>query len=124
MDRKNIFKIIILIILLAIFAVAGLVFYGKKEKANVNPNIAMRAQDISETDVTVDFNKQIFYDAVSKHTAQSEGKGANFAGGIISHHDLASDMIAEFFAKLSTDKKIKTFILVGAMAESARHGRY
>lgn len=81
---------------------------GKSEAPSAAP-----APAPSEIDVSIDCNEQYFSSALRNHPRGMPGEGKGLAGGIISHHDLASDLIAEFFAELSARSSIKTFVLVG-----------
>jgi AmmeMemoRadiSam system protein B len=103
---------LVLLALLISFALIGLVFSrpGKEEEGGKPEEAEVSVR--RETDAVVGLNPELFYGAVAKYPRGPEGEAA-YAGGIISHHDLDSAMIARFFSELSRGRKIKTFILLG-----------
>ena len=103
-----------LIIITAVLVIAVMVLCFRKEGAPIVVDEAARGESgRGETDVSTDMNAQLFYDAVARYPAPAGSEGAAYAGGIISHHDLASEVIAEFFSRLAQDEHIDTFILIG-----------
>lgn len=116
MKNWNLYAIMTFTALSAGLALAGAVLSCASCKGLApknSPAAAVRQALTDEADVPVDFNRQLFYDAVKNHPVSPGVDGAHFSGGIISHHDLASDIIAGFFAKLSEDKDINTIVVIG-----------
>ncbi len=67
----------------------------------------------SAIDAAVELNAQYFYPALERHPRLPLAGSGSAAGGIVSHHDLNSDMIASFFSELSARRTVKTFIILG-----------
>lgn len=104
----------LIIILPAIFIVAGAVLFCRFPKPEVkNVAVSKDSTPFREISADADFNKQLFYPSVAKYPKVQSQENAHFYGGIITHHDLRSDLIAQFFSKLSQDRKIKTFVILG-----------
>ena len=124
-------KIIVLAMIPAVLLIAGIVlllsffesrdinsplgrgrggFVNSSTLANQPLAVAFPAQAGT---VTVDFNMALFRKGVDQFPRPTTTRPQNIKGGIVPHHDLASPLIAEFFAELSASQKPKTIILLG-----------
>jgi poly-gamma-glutamate synthesis protein (capsule biosynthesis protein) len=99
---KKYVKIILLIILLtaATTAVSYLLFYKKIEITNVFKQ---------DTFLASLYNNKDFYESVFSKLSKTEKTETQ--AGIVSHHLLASDLIAEFYNKISSDKDLTIFLI-------------
>jgi AmmeMemoRadiSam system protein B len=103
-----------LILLSAAVLVVGMVLFSRVQPHPSAPvgrtQTPAGEQNISNMEVSI--NGRYFYPSVEKYPRAASGD-RKIAGGVISHHDLASDLIAQFFSELSAGREIKTFILLG-----------
>jgi len=63
---------------------------------------------------SVSFNPHLFYPAIQKYPKENKKNDeVKIVGAIVPHHDLASDLIAEVFQKISKTNSPKKIILIG-----------
>lgn len=107
---KSRIKVLILIIPV-IFA--GMILFGCSQKDYNEKKVLSEIKEQPDIEVPVLVNESLFYGALDKVKKSDVDKNFNVYGGIVPHHDLASELIADFFQKLSQYAEPKTFIILG-----------
>jgi len=109
-------QIKLLIIIPAVLIIAGVVlFIGNLGDSKVT-NESIEALDLyseSINKIVVNYNEQFLYTSIEKVKKNEIKKFDNIKVGIVPHHDLASEMLADFFYQLSENKKVDTLIVIG-----------
>ena len=119
-QKLNKTKLLILIIP-AIMVIVGIILFCvviSKESAGsyLNENFNTSTPQISSQktiEVPVYVDQNLFYSSIDNTKKYEEKKFVDVRGGILPHHDLVSDLIADFFQKLSESAEPKTFIILG-----------
>jgi poly-gamma-glutamate synthesis protein (capsule biosynthesis protein) len=76
-------------------------------------------QPVEQTVNTFPYDLNIFNAAISKNYPNRMATSGPIVAGLIPHHDLASDLSAEFFSSLAQKQKVKTFIIIGPLHSDA-----
>jgi len=102
-------KLIIFIIPVALVASGMVLFLSMRqnEKPEVNENIVQNAINIS-----VEVGDELLYKGLENVNKKQFQDFENIKGGIVPHHDLASEMIADFFNGIKS-QDIETIIILG-----------
>jgi len=83
-----------------------------KDKEDVQFEKYNPEKSLEKTHPFIFYDKQLFQKAINSASKRNENSENIIKGGIIPHHLLASDMIADFYNYISGEK-IKTIIILG-----------
>ncbi|MBD3311554.1 MAG: AmmeMemoRadiSam system protein B [Candidatus Magasanikbacteria bacterium] len=92
-----------------------LIFYKQQMLTEIKDEhspVFSNSEPYAET-VELDYNWELFYSAIENGEKTYQEKDKKVYGGIIPHHDLVSDYIAEFFSRLKETENPKTIIILG-----------
>jgi len=120
MKNKKLKSIFIIIPVVLVIAGMILFFLFNKNKSETLPmdfqGIQNQKEDVIE--IPVEINEFLFYESLTKAKKIKYETVNQIKGGIAPHHDVASDLIADFFHQLSLNSNPKTFIILGPNHEN------
>ncbi len=110
---KNILKITVIgLIGLAVFLLLNR-WGGIKSGFASDHIIETRSVGVGAKTVDLDYNWELFYSAVEKEQKYYSEELKKIYGGIIPHHDLVSEYMAELFVRLKRTENPQTIIILG-----------
>jgi len=102
---NRVLKISILIIMPAL--IAGMIIFSLKnselEKLNFNQ---------SKQTINISVTESLFYSSLNS-PEENNSFDYHTKGSILPHHDLAGEMMADYFSNLKNSQEVKTFIIIG-----------
>lgn len=121
---KSRFNKINLIIIPAVFVIVGVVLITNVESQSKQTNFKEEMVEVTANTYTPTSYRKVAYEPVeidevafTKSIAVAEGRESkkikNLHGGIVTHHDLVSDLMADFFLQIKNNSNPKTFIIIG-----------
>lgn len=110
-NRKVFYKLFIISVL-GLSVVLFLPSISLKNKKDIQFEKYNSERSSEKTHPFTFYDKQLFQEAMNSAPKGNENSENVIKGGIVPHHLLASDMIADFYNYIS-DEKIKTIIILG-----------
>lgn len=102
---------ILLIIIPAALVIAGMIlFYLKEEDQNLKNPVSTSNESLV---IAAEVNENLVYPALEKAKNKNLKKIIGIKGGIAPHHDLAAQMIADFFSQIAENENPETIIVLG-----------
>jgi MEMO1 family protein len=113
-------KSFVVIIIPAVVIAAGVVLFLLYYNQATHSELAEIQNEVEESttyhkiiDVPVEINEIVFYEAIREAAGRDKVLVDNLQGGIVTHHDLVSNLMADFFVQIKTNSNPKTFIMIG-----------
>lgn len=110
-NRKVFYKLFIISVL-SLSAILFLPSISLKNKKDIQFEKYNSEKNLKKAHPFIFYDKQLFQKAINSAPRRNKNSENIISGGIIPHHLLASDMIADFYSYIS-DEKIKTIIILG-----------
>jgi len=102
---------ILIIIMPAMLVIAGVIlFYLREDDQNFKKKVLTGNESLI---IEVEANENLIYQALEKAANKKFEKIKNIKGGIAPHHDLAGEMIADFFKQIAGNQNPETIIILG-----------